>query len=198
MTVVPKYPPSLLHLLSKIVVLSTKPTMYGSNSPTFSIEETLEEFPESAPPLPPERAALYRPLDVTPRTSPRRAAATSRTATVAAAMAESPVLYTLDENDDNDNGTIVPTATSVVESTLLAPAVRSTRTVTANSNQTGKATSKASSKKGRSLNFMDEEVDFLLVLIDDRKLTCYPQWEYVTTIFNDKFQNAAPPYYSFV
>jgi hypothetical protein len=72
--------------------------------------------------------------------------ATSRTATVAAAMAESPVLYTFDENDDDDNGTIEPTA-AVVESTLLAPAVASTRMVTANSNQTGKATGKALSKK---------------------------------------------------
>jgi hypothetical protein len=99
----------------------------------------LEEYPESAPPLPPERAALYRSLDVTRRTSPRRAVATSRPVTVAAAMAV-PVLYTFDENDDDDDGTIERTATAVVESTLLAPAVASTRMVTANSNQTGKAT----------------------------------------------------------
>jgi hypothetical protein len=35
-------------------------------------------------------------------------------------------------------------------------------------------------------------VDFLLVLIDEEKPTCHPQWEYVTTIWNDKFQNAVP------
>jgi hypothetical protein len=165
--------------------------MNGSNSPTSSIEDTLEEFPESAPPLPPERAALYRSLDVTRRTSPRRAVATSRPVTVAAAMAESPLLYTNDDNDDDDYGTIEPTATAVVESTLLAPpAAASTRTVTANLNRTGTATSKAPSKKGRSLNFTDDEVDFLLMLIDEEKPTCHPQWEYVTSIFNDKYKSA--------
>jgi hypothetical protein len=121
--------------------------MYGSNSPTSSIEDTLKEFPESAPPLLPERAALYRSLDVTRRTSPRRAVATSRTAAVAAAMAELQVLYTFDGNDDDDDRTIEPTATAVVESTLLAPAVASTRTVTANSHQAGKATGKAPARK---------------------------------------------------
>jgi hypothetical protein len=156
----------------------------------------LEEFPESAPPLPPERAALYRSLDVTRRTSPRRAVATSRPVTVAAAMAESPLLYTNDDNDDDDDGTIGtigPTATAVVESTLLAPAVASTRTVTANPNQVGKATGIAPSKKVRSLrsqNFTDEEVDFLLMLIEEEKPTCHPQWEYVTGIFNEKYNTA--------
>jgi hypothetical protein len=49
--------------------------------------------------------------------------------TIAAAMAESPLLYTNDENDDDDDGTIEPTATAVVESPLLAPAVASTQMV---------------------------------------------------------------------
>jgi hypothetical protein len=119
--------------------------------------------------------------------------ATSCTAAVAAAMAELQVLYTFDGNDDDDDGAIEPTATAVVESTLLAPAVASTRTVTANSNQAGKATGKAPSKNVRSLrslNFTDEEVYFLLMLIDEEKPTCHPQWEYVTSIFNEKYKTA--------
>jgi hypothetical protein len=106
-------------------------------------------------------------------------------------MAESPLLYTNDDNDDDDDGTIGTTATAVVESTLLAPAVASTQTVTANSNQRGRATGIATSKKARSLrsqNFTDEEVDFLLMLIEEEKPTCHPQWEYVTGIFNEKYQ----------
>jgi hypothetical protein len=73
------------------------------------------------------------------------------------------------------------------------PAVASTQTVTANLNQTGKATGKPSSNNSnrtRSLNFTDEEVDYLLVLIDEEKPTCHPQWEYVTGIFNEKYKTA--------
>jgi hypothetical protein len=105
-------------------------------------------------------------------------------------MAESPLLYTFDDNDVDDDGTIDPTAEAVVESTLLVPAIASTGTVTSNLNQTGEASSK--NAKARLQNFTDEEVDFLLVLIDQENPTCLPQWEYVTTIFSEKFKNGIP------